>query len=218
MKIVTVNAVDIPDAWFQLLWDLKAKGRKFVVEQGSYVGETRLQYDFVVINIKQCYREPWAEMIPKMPTHCSAPAPAETEYLHQYMLYLLTPAIRPGETYTYGQRISPYIDNVIRILKKTPNTNQACLAVAKPEDILISDPPCLREVSYQVDDGVLNQFINFRSWDLWGGLSVNLAALSILHKLIADSSGLKIGETVATSKGLHVYGYAEKLLRMRLGK
>jgi thymidylate synthase len=90
------------------------------------------------------------------------------------------------------------------------------LQVARPEDIILEDPPCLRHIDTRIQDDKLHFFIYFRSWDLWGGLPANLAGIETLHKYMAEEIGVEQGEFIVESKGLHLYGYAEELAKMRL--
>ena len=58
----------------------------------------------------------------------------------------------------------------------------------------------------------------FRSWDLWGGFPANLAAIAVLQKYMADEIGVEAGPIIASSKGLHLYGYVEELAKLRCNK
>jgi len=109
------------------------------------------------------------------------------------MPYLMTDAKKPEEYYTYGSRISWQLKIIVELLRKTPNTNQAVLQVAQPEDIHLGDPPCLRHIHLKVVESRLHIFPYFRSWDLWGGFPANLAGIAVLHKYLADEIGIKQG-------------------------
>ena len=58
-------------------------------------------------------------------------------------------------------------------------------------------------------------FVYFRSWDLWGGLPANLAGIQQLKEYMAGQIGVDDGEMIVESKGLHLYGYAEELAKLR---
>ena len=62
---------------------------------------------------------------------------------------------------------------------------------------------------------LINHILDGRSWDLWGGLPANLAAIQALQQYMAEAIGILHGEMVVESKGLHLYGYAEDLAKMR---
>jgi thymidylate synthase len=93
--------------------------------------------------------------------------------------------------------------------------NQMVLQVAHPSDLTLLDPPCLRSIDTRIQDEKLNFFVYFRSWDLWNGLPANLAAIQNLKEYMAAEIGVDDGEMIVESKGLHLYGYAEDLAKLR---
>jgi thymidylate synthase len=239
IKPLYIEAVDLPDAWFQCVYNLFEHGNKYTVQQGSWVGETRLEYPFITILIKKPYSEPYDSMLPVIPEGLNIPNPVEPGYIEQYMPYLMTSEIDKNEQYTYGSRLNNYIEgykykgskndilqvyskgqieHFVRVLKETPNTNQAVLQVAQPSDCLLNDPPCLRHIDLKVRDNKLNFYPYFRSWDLWGGFPANLAGIAVLQKYMADEIGIQPGFILASSKGLHIYEYAEELAKIRINK
>ncbi len=101
---------------------------------------------------------------------------------------------------------------------KGPRNNQMVLQVAHPTDMILKDPPCLRQIDTRIQDGKLHFYPYFRSWDLWGGFPANLGGIQLLKEYVAAEIGVEDGEIIATSKGLHIYDYAfdlAKCLRMR---
>lgn len=233
---IKIVATDIPDAWFQCLYNVLEKGFRYIIEQGSFVGQTRCELDWIEILIRHPYQVDtegsYNPMIPFMPESMkNIPAPLTLTSLYDYIPYIMSAEREIGELYTYGERLwrttktggfygdikfSP-IDKIVELLKHTPNTNQAILQVAQPIDLLLDDPPCLRHIDMRVKDNYLIFYPYFRSWDLWSGLPANLAAIAILQKYMADEIGIEIGPMLATSKGLHLYDYAEKLAKIRAG-
>jgi len=93
--------------------------------------------------------------------------------------------------------------------------NQMVLQVAHPSDVTLIDPPCLRSIDTRIQDGALHFIVYFRSWDLWGGMPANLAGIQNLKEYMAAEIGVKDGEMIVESKGLHLYGYAEDLAKLR---
>jgi thymidylate synthase len=104
------------------------------------------------------------------------------------------------------------------------------MSIAVPADCYLDDPPCLREIDCRIwpkeaiDEGeehALHFFVYFRSWDCWGGLPLNLAAIRMLQEYMAHQIGVEAGEIVATSKGLHLYDmyidFAKRLVRSDVG-
>ena len=218
MQITTIEAVDIPDAWFQCISKILDVGFCYKIEKGSYVGQTRLEFDQIIVHIKYPYKEPWDNMLPQIPSHLNIPNPVAPGYIEQYMPYLMTDNLAPKEQYSYGSRIFEQIPYWIEVLKETPNTNQAVLQVAQPDDYKLSDPPCLRQVFLRIKNNRLLFYPYFRSNDLWGGFPINLAGLAVLQKYMADEIGVEVGSMIYSSCGLHIYGYVEELVKLRVGK
>ncbi len=105
MKIVNIEARDIPDAWFQCVYKAIDEGQVFTIDRGSYAGHKRLEFDYITVNIKHPNSRP---LIPQIGEQYGIPNPVADDYLDGYMPYLMTDEIKPNEAYTYGQRICGY--------------------------------------------------------------------------------------------------------------
>ena len=115
-----------------------------------------------------------------------------------------------------GELYMNQIEWIIQTYKKFGHrNNQMVLQVAHPTDMSLVDPPCLRSIDTRIQDDTLNFVVYFRSWDLWGGLPANLAGIQNLKEYMANEIGVKDGEMIVESKGLHLYGYAEDLAKLR---
>ena len=119
------------------------------------------------------------------------------------------------------------VEEVIKNYKtKGFGSNQEILQVGAPADIILPDPPCLRHIDTRVrytgkfGKPQLHFFVYFRSWDLFGGFPENLGGIQLLKEYMADSIGIEPGETLAWSKGLHIYQYVgdfvEQLMKEEL--
>lgn len=259
MEIHFVEARDLPDLWFQAVHDILDRGRRFTIDQGSYSGSTRLEYDYFVGRVRHPATEP---LIPDIPPSCGIPNPVAPDFIYggpsherSYIEYLMTPHKSPDESYTYGERLTrtPLTDEVLGwwradqreiVDRREPDgravfeengriyinqiewviqtyrrggyrNNQMVLQVARPSDAALKDPPCLRHIDTRIQDDRLIFFVYFRSWDLWGGMPANLAGIQTLKSYMAGEIGVADGEMVVESKGLHLYGYAEELARLR---
>jgi len=125
---------------------------------------------------------------------------------------------------TVIQTLPQYYLNQIELIiwlynNKGHRNNQTVLDIAHPTDLLLQDPPCLRQIQVRIQDGKLHFFVYFRSWDLWNGFPANLGGIQILKQYMVEMiDGVEDGEIIATSGGLHVYDYVfdlAKVLRMR---
>lgn len=161
-----------------------------------------------------------------------------------YLPYLMTGEKKSNEQYTYGERLTqtlwrdhPYfsavayvsqVDEVIRRFKEDGyGTNQCSMSISQPSDIHLSDPPCLRELDCRIfptkglKDGeklALHFFPYYRSWDLWGGLPLNLAALRVMQEYMAEAIGVEAGEMICSSKGLHLYDFSWDIAKLRVNR
>ena len=77
---------------------------------------------------------------------------------------------------------------------------------------------CLRGIDTWIDDGKLNFWVYFRSWDLWGGFPVNLGGIQLLKEYMASEIGVEDGIMVVSCKDLHVYEHTWAVALMRLRK
>lgn len=255
-KIISVEGVTLPDVWFQLVYNALKYGRDFKIDQGSFAGSVRKEFDFIVAHITRPFERDSEgfPLIPEVPEGSNLTPPVERSYLAQYAPYLLTGEMAEGESYTYGQRLNKeqlirktsndltkndgiyryyqgskeltkivnlvnknlsQVDLAIEIYKKHPRTNQMCLQIAKPTDILLIDPPCLRHIDTRIQDGKLHFYPYFRSWDLYSGFPANVAGISMLQEYMANEIGVEQGEMICTSKGLHLYDYCVSFAQMR---
>jgi thymidylate synthase len=245
MKLVSIEARDLADAWFQCVYEIIDKGHEYVIDHGSYAGQKRLEFDYVTVHIRYPGVRP---LTPDIPASLGIPNPVADGYVEEYLPYLMTPKKEPNEEYTYGERLAGWsylclaggqgqegvsrggrgieqvvqtrvvnqIEEVIRMYRmKGYGTNQAAMTVSVPSDILLSDPPCLRHIDTRIQYGKLHFMVYFRSWDLWNGFPANLGGIQLLKEYMAAEIGVEDGEIVAGSKGLHLYDYVWELAQLR---
>jgi thymidylate synthase len=232
MDFVKVDAFDLDDAWFKLLCEVIDHGHVYTITRGSYEGQKRLEFDVVFIQVEK----PGHQIIPIIPEGMNIPPPTSMEYVDRYMSYILSAERVPGEDYTYGERLvffeeliqrgkatifrhTDQIKAVIEMYKEGGyGTNQACMEIGIPSDLRLESPPCLRLIDTRIRYGKLHFFCYFRSWDLWGGLPSNLAAIQKMKEFMAEEIGVEDGQLMAASKGLHLYDHVWALAELRTGK
>jgi len=210
MDIAFIEARDLSEASFRCVCKTLTDGYEYKIERGSYAGQKRKELDFVVIQIRYPGTRP---LIPDVPQ--GVPPPSTTDYVEEYLPYLMTAHRKEGEQYTYGQYLEKQIAEVIKMYQEDGfNTNQAFMAVGDAQSIFLSDPPCLRAIDTRVRHNRLNFVVYFRSWDLWAGFPSNLAAIQLLKEYMASEIGVEDGEIIAMSKGLHLYEYSWELAKI----
>lgn len=207
MEHTFIKAFSIPESWIYLVRALLKDGRDFVIDSGSYEGQTRKELDFVTIQIEKPSHPPIVPTSGMMPPGYSGPPPTTLEYVDNDYVpnYLMSDAKSDSESYTYGERIMRQYREVIDKYKKGHRTNQATIEIGCPDDITLDDPPCLRLIDTRIQDGKLHFFVYFRSWDAWGGYPANMAGFQRIKEFIAYEIDVEDGELWACSKGLHLY-------------
>ena len=102
LRPISIDATTLSDAWFQTLYKCVELGRKFVIDEGSFKSQKRLEFDYITIHIKHPDK---GDLIPKVNPLLGFPDPVEEGYVDDYLPYLMTGEEKKGEAYTYGQRI-----------------------------------------------------------------------------------------------------------------
>jgi len=216
MHLVFIKARDLPDAWFQCVYQILDTGRTYTIDRGSYEGQKRIEFDYITVHIKYPGKRP---LLPDIPPALGIPNPVDNDYLDQYLPYVMTSTKKEGEEYTYGEYLEPQIKEVIRMYREDGHgTNQAYMTVGDPKTLYLSDPPCLRGIDTRIKDNKLHFVVYFRSWDLWNGFPANLGAIQLLKEYMAESIGVEDGQIIAASKGLHLYDYIWELAKLRTMK
>jgi len=162
----------------------------------------------------------YGQLLCKYPIDYPVYAYADPEWKHILIQEMDELRDRAIIIYDDGQWYLNQIELMIWIYKnKGHRNNQMVLQVAHPTDMLLQDPPCLRQIDTRIQDGKLHFYPYFRSWDLWGGFPANLGGIQLLKEYMASNIvGVEDGQMIASSKGLHIYDYSfdlAKCLRMR---
>jgi thymidylate synthase len=197
---VHIEATTLPDAWFQVVYKCLEAGRDFVIDKGSYAGQKRLEFDYITVHIKNPGVKP---LLPQIPGQYGLPNPVADDYLTDYMPYLMTGELKPGESYTYGQRICKY---------PVPSGYQA-YSNQENKDILIQD----REVwdnssiiTQKDGQSYLNQ-IELLIWTYKNkGFRNNQVVLQVAHPadmLLKDPPCLRHIDTRIQDGKLHFIAY-----------
>lgn len=213
MDVTSIEARDIPEAWFLSLRAILQKGYQYKIDKGSFEGQQRKELDFLMVHIKQPWMRPLTPIVPD-----GVPAPTSMDYVDDYMRYLLTSEKRENEQYTYGEHIEKQIFEIIDRLKKYGfNSNQTYITVGSPDSVHLDDPECLRGIDIRVRYGAVHFFVYYRSWDMWAGFPSNLAAIQLMKEWVASELGVADGEMIVASKGAHIYDYAWEIAKVASG-
>ena len=214
MKITSVEAFDLPDAWFTLLSKVLDEGREYAVDQGSFERKRRRELEFLALKVTNPGHRP---LVPQIPPGVGTPPPTTMEYVEEYYhSYFVGSDKQPGEEYTYGSYVHNQLLPLLEKNEKGHNTNQGCITIGDASSILLEHPPCLRLIDTRVQDEQLHFVVYYRSWDLWSGFPVNMAATQLLKEELALALEIEDGEILALSKGLHLWEHSWELATNRL--
>ena len=207
-----VKASSIDDLYFRLIRRLFQIGRIYIIDQGSYVGHKRLEYDFISFQLVHPGTRPLTPImldgIPSVTT--------DEDIDRYYNEQLMSPEVADNEIYTYGEYVFEQVPKVLELLENSPRTNQATIMIGGRESIDQEHPPCLRLIDCKISGGVLHFYVYFRSWDLWGGLPENLGGLQLLKEDMSKALGVVDGQIFGCSKGLHLYDFVWPLALKRM--
>lgn len=97
--------------------------------------------------------------------------------------------------------------NVIRLLKKKPNSRQAVIQLFDAKDIIRKhkDVPCTCTLQFMIRGGRLHMLTNMRSNDAFLGLPHDIFAFTMLQEILARSLGVGLGQYSHAVGSLHLY-------------
>ncbi|MGP6139826.1 thymidylate synthase [Jeotgalibaca sp. A127] len=106
---------------------------------------------------------------------------------------------------TQGETIDQ-IKDVIQMIKTNPDSRRLIVSAWNPEDVPnMALPPCHTLFQFFVADGKLSCQLYQRSADVFLGVPFNIASYALLTHLIANETGLKVGEFIHTFGDAHLY-------------
>ena len=98
------------------------------------------------------------------------------------------------------------INDVIEMIKTNPNSRRLIVSAWNPEDVpTMALPPCHTMFQFYVNDGKLSCQLYQRSGDVFLGIPFNIASYALLTHLIAQQTGLAVGEFIHTIGDAHLY-------------
>ncbi len=96
--------------------------------------------------------------------------------------------------------------DVVARIKKTPDSRRLLVTAWNPADIdKMALPPCHCLFQFYVADGKLSCQLYQRSADVFLGVPFNIASYALLTHMVAQVTGLKVGEFVHTLGDAHIY-------------
>lgn len=103
-------------------------------------------------------------------------------------------------------RVIDQISNLIRDIKKTPDSRRLIVSAWNPADVpKMALPPCHCLFQFYVAEGKLSCQLYQRSADIFLGVPFNIASYALLTLMVAQVTDLKPGEFIHTFGDAHLY-------------
>lgn len=98
------------------------------------------------------------------------------------------------------------IQNVINLIKHHPDSRRMMVTAWNPAEIeQMALPPCHCLFQFYVVDGRLSLQLYQRSADTFLGVPFNIASYALLLQMMAQVTGLQVGEFIHTTGDTHLY-------------
>lgn len=98
------------------------------------------------------------------------------------------------------------IQNVINLIKHHPDSRRIMVTAWNPAEIeQMALPPCHCLFQFYVANGRLSLQLYQRSADTFLGVPFNIASYALLLQMMAQVTGLKVGEFIHTTGDTHLY-------------
>jgi len=207
---LTVEGDILPESWEKSLLLLLEHGAK--ARKESYTSKSGVD-EILEASMKIIVNEPIRE--PRIHVGCEG-LMSLADYVDEVLQGTKDAWIGRGWDYTYHQRLFEYehagqrtdqISLMIEKLRSISFSNRAQATTWIPwKDYEVAGPPCLQRIWCKiVDDEWLEMHTSWRSRDAYNAAFMNMYAMTMLQKMIADKIGVKVGRYVDDSDSYHVY-------------
>ena len=124
-----------------------------------------------------------------------------------------------GVKHSYPEGEFDQVDRVLYDLKNNPYSRRIITNIYVHQDLhAMNLYPCAYSVTFNVTDGKLNAILNQRSNDMAVANNWNVTQYAVLVHMLAQVSGLKVGELVHVIADAHIYDrHIEQVERMLKG-
>ena len=117
-----------------------------------------------------------------------------------------------------GQHIDQ-ISRVVEDIRRSPDSRRLIVSAWNVADLdAMALPPCHALFQFYVAGGKLSCQLYQRSADVFLGLPFNIASYSLLTHLVAQVTGLRVGEFIHTLGDAHIYHNHFDQVREQLGR
>lgn len=111
-----------------------------------------------------------------------------------------------GVKHKYKEGMMDQVDRVLYDLKHNPQSRRIMTNMYVHEDLSeMALYPCAYSMTFNVTDGKLNAILNQRSQDILAANNWNVVQYAVLVTMLAQVSGLRVGELVHVISDAHIY-------------
>jgi len=106
---------------------------------------------------------------------------------------------------------SSQLDEIVRVLTKSPDSRQAVLTLWEANDLVHAvlgdhkDLPCTMSMQFLIRNDKLHLIVTMRSNDAWLGLPYDVFAFTCIQRIIAMSIGIECGSYTHQAGSEHLY-------------
>jgi thymidylate synthase len=203
--LVTTKKVHLKSIIYELLWFIQGDTNiKFLVKNGvniwndwpfqNWLKETKQDKKYSMYS--QAWRDKMKEFIERIKE--------DKKFSDQYGD--LGPVY--GQQWRNFQGIDQ-LNGLINDINKSPDSRRLIISAWNPRDIPVMEksglPPCHTLFQFYVAEGKLSCQLYQRSADVFLGVPFNIASYALLTMMIAQATGLKLGDFVHTFGDAHLY-------------
>jgi thymidylate synthase len=112
----------------------------------------------------------------------------------------------------YGPRTKHQLREVLRELRRDPESRRAVVYVGRPDDLSkaghparAGEMPCTMTWQFLLRAGHLHMIVNMRSWDAVWGLAYDVPCFCSIQIALAAALGVRVGEYMHHAGSFHVY-------------
>lgn len=111
-----------------------------------------------------------------------------------------------GVKHKYKEGMMDQVDRVLNDLKHNPQSRRIMTNMYVHADLSeMALYPCAYSMTFNVTDGKLNAILNQRSQDILAANNWNVVQYAVLVHMLAQVSGLRVGELVHVISDAHIY-------------